>query len=124
MGIKIAFLMDTLHLLVTRYGCQMALKRIVQLCGEIALACKNAVGLRVALVVLLMLSAFLQLLLLLILPLLHLCVVKRVNFVKRILIAVKTSAKRKRTNAKNNLDPSIIFDRIASLENSYYINIY
>merc|ERR1712111_163380 len=27
--IKIAFLMDTLHLLVTRYGCQMALKRIV-----------------------------------------------------------------------------------------------
>merc|ERR1711862_972063 len=96
-------------------GCQKALKRIVELCGEIALACKNAVGLRAALVVLLMLSAFLQLPLLLILPLFHLCVVKRVNFVKRILIAVKTSAKRKRTNAKNNLDPSIIFDRIASL---------
>merc|ERR1711862_590451 len=32
--IKIAFLMDTLHLLVTRYGCQMALNRIVALWGD------------------------------------------------------------------------------------------
>merc|ERR1711862_625447 len=92
--IKIVFLMDILLTgrLVTRYGYQMALKRIVYLCGEIALVGKNAVGLRIALVILVKRRAFLQLALLLILPLLPLRALKRVNFVKRILIVVKVSA--------------------------------
>merc|ERR1712039_794705 len=47
-----------------------------------------------------------QLALLLVLPLLHLSVVKRRNFVQRILTAVKVNATRKRINARNNLDSS------------------
>merc|ERR1711982_110080 len=73
------------------------------LCGEIALVGKNAVGLRIALVILVKRRAFLQLALLLILLLLHLRALKRVNFVKRILIVVKVSASRKRRNAKNRV---------------------
>merc|ERR1711862_39585 len=69
----------------------------------VALGGKNAVGLRIALVILVKRRAFLQLALLLILPLLHLRAVKRVNFVKRILIVVKVSASRKRRNAKNRV---------------------
>merc|ERR1711982_6799 len=60
-------------------------------------------GLRIALVILVKRRAFLQLALLLILPLLHLRALKRVNFVKRILIVVKVSASRKRRNAKNRV---------------------
>merc|ERR1712129_217380 len=61
------------------------------LCGEITLVCKSAVGPLAALVILIMLNAFLQLALLLTLPLLRLRVVKRKNTVKRILIVVMAS---------------------------------
>merc|ERR1712039_1170785 len=68
--------------------------------------CKNAVGLRIALGVLVKRRAFLLLALLLVLPLLHLSAVKRRNFAQRILTAAKVNATRKRINARNNLDPS------------------